>query len=209
MSVIYEILRHTKFPYLKLLPPEYSYGGVKFNSKGLKVLFYLKLVEMLANNSPPINDLISLGVDINRILRAEIQCNRKYGVQAMLRKTGYRQDENTFQRMFSLEKCQRVFQYVFGILDSNMPTMVLPPNSIEDLIFPDYSDAKKAKVYIMLSLQQEYGYERAKAVALSRGLSRTFVENCKHIIIRQPELQGILLRMLNEVLEYRPLFNTS
>jgi hypothetical protein len=207
-NTVYEILRTSKFPRLKLLPPEY--GGIKFNSKGLKITFYNKLEEMLFRESSLANDLLNLGIAKNRILRAEIQINKKYGLEAMLKRFGYSLNDMTFEKIFSLEKCQAVFQYVFEILNSKMPTMVLNPTSIEDLILPDYSPAKKAKVFMMLSLQKEYGYEKAKEIALSRGLSKTFIDSCNHILITNPELKGFLLNnMLNKVLNYKPLFNTS
>ena len=86
-----------------------------------------------------------------------------------------------------------------------MPTMVLSLNSPEDLILPNCTNAQKANAFTMLSLQEKYGYEEAERKALSKGFSKTFVNSCKYILIRNPKLQNLLPNMLNEVLDYRPI----
>ena len=70
-SIIFEVLRKSKFPHLNLLQPEYSYGGVKFNSKGLKVIFYSKIIEMLLKDRVLAENLLNIGINKDAILRVK------------------------------------------------------------------------------------------------------------------------------------------
>ena len=196
------MLRTSKFPRRKLLLPKDYYGGVKFNSKSLKIVFYNKLDEMSFRESQFAKDLLSLGIDKNRILRAEIQIKGKYGVETMLKRLRYSENDNTFKKIFSLEKFKETFCYVFGTLHKNMPAMTLQsPEEIANLY---KNDSKKLKVLTLLNLQKDRSYMEAMREA-QKLFSKYFIKTHNRFLIDRENLRFIIPKFMQEIENYVPL----
>ncbi len=165
-DLIIEFLRTSKFPYLKLLPPEYCYGGIKFNSQGLKFIIYNKLKEMLARNSLLAKDLIARGVNIDSILRVELQHRKDHIIKAMLKRAGLKENENTFKKMWRLSLWQNALDYGLGTLQDNLPNMILESKKYEEIKSLYDTDNEIGKAWTLLNPQLHgKSYEEVKIEA--------------------------------------------
>ncbi|MCL1971475.1 MAG: hypothetical protein FWG57_00585 [Endomicrobia bacterium] len=200
---VFGMVRESSFPRCKLLPSEKSYGNVIFNSKSLRVLFYNKFEEV--KQFP--NHLLRFGIGENRLLRVEIQYNKEYKIKSILQRFGYSKNDNTFKEMFDLAKFKKVFDYTLRTLHKNMPDMISKSNINEEVISLYKTDSQKAKVLAVLGFQQNKNPVEAKEEA-RKVFSENFLKTHNYILVEDENIQFALLKFLQEIENYVPLFRT-
>jgi hypothetical protein len=210
-DTVIEVLRTGKHPYLKLLPPENCYGGVKFYSKGSRILGYNKLEEMLNNKHslPSViklaKDLISRGLSIDSLFRLEAQRRTEYAMGKMLERFNRNKNENTFRKIWHLP-LQRELEYELKILQKNLPNMVLESNMHEEIKSLYKSDNARAKAAIFLNQQlQGKSYEDAKIEA-GKLFSESFMKTYTPPLLIPNENRRLILPIFRkEVKDYKAL----
>lgn len=197
---IFEMIRASSFPRCKLLSLE---NGVRFNSKSLRVIFYNKIEEILFREKQFPNSLLKFGIGEKRLFRAEIQCNNDYKIKSMLQRFGYSKNDNTFKKMFSIAKFQKVFDYILRTLHKNMPDMISKSNMKEEVALLYKTDSQKAKALAVLTFQQNKNLIESKE-EIRKVFSENFIKTHNYILINDENIQFILLKFLKEIEHYIP-----
>ena len=181
---------------------------IKFSSKSLSIMFYDKLEEMKNHNSIYRDfPYITLMAD-NRILRIEIQIKGKYGVEQRLPKMcGKGKCQLRFKDVFNKNIMQKVFNYNLRILNDKLPDVILEGKEIEELCACYRKPNVIGKKNLFLTLQKNCkGYEAGKEKAIEL-YGENFVKKNNCILVNNENLQFILLKFLEEIKDYTPLFN--
>jgi len=201
---IFEMIRASSLPRCKLLSFE---DGVRFNSVGFNFVCYNKTKEIISREGKLPSALLKFGIGENRILRMEAQYNKDYRIKSMLQRFEYSPNDNTFKKMFSLTKFQKVFDYILRKLHSNMPDMI-HRSQIYETVAAYKTDGQKAKKLALLMFQQNKNYTEAKKEALTI-FSKNFVETHTPLLIDDENTRFTLMKLLEETKTFSPLFRTS
>ncbi|WP_372519683.1 hypothetical protein [Candidatus Ruminimicrobiellum ovillum] len=204
---VLDVLKLSKYSRMKLFTSKYPY--IKFHSKSLSILFYDKLKEMTQHggiipNFSKINSSMK-----NRIFRTEIQFRNTYGVKERLAKI-IRKGKHSirFKEIFNENMMKIVFNHCLRKLNENMPDIILEGNEEEELKEMYGNKVNKiAKEIAILKCQKDCGSYKEGIQKAIKYYGENFVENHKCVLVNDTKLQFILLKLLEELKEYKPLFD--
>lgn len=181
---------------------------IKFCSKSLSIIFYDKLEEMKAHGAtaPHLSEIMLMAE--NRILRIEVQIKGKYGTEQRLAEMlGAKKHLFTFKEIFNENIMKKVFNYNLKILDDRLPNIILKGQEIEELNSLNRNKNIIGKKILFLTLQNNYnGYNAGKEKAIEL-YGENFVKKNNCVLVNNENLQCILIKFLEELKDYKPLFN--
>ena len=185
---------------------------VKFESKTMAISFYDKLEEMKEHcaTAPHLTEIMLMAE--HRILRIEVQFKKAYGVKGRLRKICNLLYPNNLKLkdIFNEETFKKVFEDILKEIYKRLPLIIHSVAKAEQLkdMFGKKSNEISKKMSI-LNCQEECGsYEKGIEEA-TKIYGEKFVERNKCILVYNEKLPFILFEFLEEIRNYKPLFNTS
>ncbi len=192
---VLSLLSKVSYPRMKLhVIKEDEY--IKFYGKSMALLFYDKQKELKKHNSKlPAN----YEQDIP-ILRIEIQIKGKNILNKLT-------EHNTFREIFSEQLFKLVFDKYLRKLNKRIPDIIANEEELIDLY--QKKPIELAKRMAIFRAQEKYDNYNEAIHHLTKIYPKYFLKRYNCILIKKDGLKFILLKFLEEIKDYTPLFNSS
>ncbi|MBR3628591.1 MAG: hypothetical protein IKN42_07105 [Elusimicrobia bacterium] len=192
---VLSLLSKVSYPRMKLhVIKEEEY--IKFYNKSMALLFYDKQKELKKHNSKlPTN----YEQDIP-ILRIEIQIKGKNILDKLT-------EHNTFKEIFSEQLFKHVFYKYLMKLNKCIPDTFTNEKELTDLYKGKTNELSNKMV--IFSAQEKYDNYNEAIQHLTKIYPKYFLKRYNCILIKKEGLKFILLKFLEEIKDYTPLFNSS
>ena len=169
---------------------------IKFYSKSKALLFYDKQRELKKHNSI----LPANYVQDSSILRTEIQIKGKHILDKLT-------EHNTFREIFNEQLFKLVFDKHLRKLNKRIPDAFTSEEELIDLY--QKKPIELAKKMAILHAQEKHDSYNAAIEDIITNYGKNFLKAHNCILIEKDGLKFILLKFLEEIKDYTPLFNSS